>query len=486
MFFRLMNRNLKLILMLKNFNPRRRVFPAFLAVILLLAVSVVAFTQQTEETVNAIKFFNQGQDAHEKGDFIAALKYYQEALEMAPEFPEAEFQMGNALLSAGKKDEAETAFKRAIGLRADWSLPMASLGSLLIDKEKFGEAEKILTKAIELDAQNSPAYVALTELRIRTKASPAVLRNLLDKLKFLTSKANPTAAVWAARGAIEKTLGEKASAKTSVLQALSIDKNNQFALLERAEIAFSEADAATVSATVKFLTQMYPDSKNVKLLQARHFADTGKTVEAVKILDSISNPSADVLLLRDSISDNINLNVAELEKRLEKQEKNLVILSRLCALLRIDNPAKALDYCKRAWEIEPANATHAVGYGAALVQDKKYADAANIFRKLLQYIPDNFTARANLATALFQLKRFAEAKVEYQWLTEKQPTLPIAYYFLAISHDNLEEYMDAMANYQQFLKLADSGASRLEIEKVNLRLPGLQRLIKQGKGKKNK
>jgi len=281
-------------------------------------------------------------------------------------------------------------------------------------------------------------------------------------------------------------LGERASAKTSIAEALSLDKNNQFALFERAEIAFSEADAATVSEIVENLMRLAHDSKNTKLLQARLYAESGKNEEAIKVLDSIRNQTADILLLRNNILDNTSSNVPDLEKRLEKQEKNPVILGRLCAFLRKDNPIKALDYCKRASESEPGKATHVVGYGAALVQAKQYDNAVIIFRRLLQLVPDNFTARANLATALFQLKKFAEAKVEYQWLTEKQPKLPIAYYFLAISHDNLAEYMDAMANYQQFLKLADSGASKLEIEKVNLRLPALQKLIKQGKGKKDK
>jgi hypothetical protein len=63
--------------------------------------------------------------------------------------------------------------------------------------------------------------------------------------------------------------------------------------------------------------------------------------------------------------------------------------------------------------------------------------------------------------------------------------LAIAYYFLAIAHDNLGEYMDAMANYQQFLKLADATSNKLEIEKVNLRLPVLQKQIKEKKDESN-
>jgi hypothetical protein len=44
--------------------------------------------------------------------------------------------------------------------------------------------------------------------------------------------------------------------------------------------------------------------------------------------------------------------------------------------------------------------------------------------------------------------------------------------------------MDAMANYQLFLKYADAEKNKLEIEKVNLRLPSLQKQIKEKKGKK--
>jgi tetratricopeptide (TPR) repeat protein len=118
------------------------------------------------------------------------------------------------------------------------------------------------------------------------------------------------------------------------------------------------------------------------------------------------------------------------------------------------------------------------------VQAKQFDGAQTVLRRILQVAPDNFTAHANLAITLFQLKRYAEAKTEYQWLVEKKPDLTIAYYFLGIIHDGLEEYLDSMANYQQFLKIADAAEFKLEIEKVNLRLPSLQKQIKEKKGKR--
>ncbi len=449
-----------------------------------LAFSLVSVCPAQDETDKAVKIFNQAQEAHEKGELQTALKFYDEAIKLLPEFPEAEYQRGNALLSLGKSDEAEKAFRRALELREDWTLPMTNLGAVLVQKNNFTEAEKLLSKAIEENELNFAAYSALTELRLKTNATPETLKELLTKIQFLTSKASPTASIWASRAALENALGDKASAKTSLKRALAINPNDKLALLEQAEIALAESDKTTALAAAKTLEKIAPTSAAVKLLQARISASNGNIREAVKILDSIENPTSEVALLRDKILASGSVNTVELEKQLEKDEKNVVILSRLCTILRIESPTKALDYCRRASEAEPNNINHAVGFSAALVQTRQYENAVTILKRILQIAPDNFTAHANLATALFQLKRFGEAKTEYVWLTEKQPDLAIAYYFLAIAHDSLGEYLDAGANYQQFLKIADPTQNKLEIEKVNLRLPVLEKLIKEKKGKK--
>lgn len=467
------------------FSFRRKFALLCFALFVIFSVSVDGFAQEDadEEQVDVVSIFNQGQDAHEKGDFAAAVKFYDEALKNAPEFPEAEFQRGNALQSLGKPEEAEKSFRRAIALREDWTLPMTSLALILINTNRFAEAEQILTKAVTLDENNFPAFVALTDLRLKSKAAPAALKELLTKLQFLTAKANPTASVWAARAALEQALGDKAAAKTSLNRALSIEPKNKSALTEQAEIAVAEGDFATALEISKTLAQISPGSTEVKFLQARIYAATEKTGEALKILDSIRNPAPEVSALRNSIQANDATNAADLEKQLEKDAKNAAILGRLCGLLRKENPLRALDYCRRASEAEPSNVNHAVGFGAALVQAKQFENAAQVFKRILQVAPDNYTARANLATALFQLKRLPEAKIEFTRLTETQPNQPAAYYFLAIIHDTLEEYLDAMANYQQFLKIADAAEFKLEIDKVNLRLPILQKQIKEKKGK---
>lgn len=464
---------------------RKQVFVLFFSLTLSFSAVLNNFAQEgTSEPDDAVAVFNQGQDAHEKGDLKTAIELYQKALKIIPEFPEAEYQLGIAYLALNQAENAEKAFRRAIELREDWSLPMASLGALLVQKNEFAEAEKILTKAVTIDEMNSPAFVALTDLRLKTKAAPETLKELLTKLQLLTSKAKPTASVWSARAAVERTLGDKTSAKTSISRAFSIEPNNKSALMERVEIALSENDSAGALEFAKNLNKIAPDSANSKFLLARVYAENGAGGEALKILDSISNPSAEIKAFRERIAANSSENVADLEKQLETNAKNAPVLGRLCSLLRAQSPLKALDYCRRAYDAEPTNLNYVVGFGAALVQAKQYENAVNIFKKITEAAPDNYTAHANLAISLFQLKRLAEAKTEYLWLAEKQPDLPVTYYFLGIIHDQLTEYMDAMANYQQFLRIADAEKNKLEIEKVNLRLPSLQKQIKDKKGKK--
>lgn len=455
-------------------------------VLLLVAFSLSAVAaQDSDDADDAVAIFNEAQALHEKGKLAEAIMLYEKAINALPEFPEAEYQRASALQSLGKNDEAEKGFRRAVELKPDWTLAMTSLGSLLVKRGNFAEAEPILIKSLETDPQNPTALTALVELRLAAKASKIVLQDLLTKVSSLTSKANPTAALWLAKAALEYALGKLEQAKASLTNTLALDPNNRSAMFQLADIALVEGDLQRANSLAAVLERSGQNKDELNLLRANILAGEGKFDDALKQLDAITKPTAAALSLRSQIVANSSQNPADIEKQLETDAMNVQLLGRLCNLYRKDDPQKALAYCRRANAIEPTNVSHAVGYGAALVQAKQYDAAVNLLRNILQKVPDNRTAHANLATALFQLDRYAEAKPEFEWLTAKDPTLAGPYYFLAIAHDHLAEYMDAMANYQSYLRLADPVANKLDIEKINLRLPHLQKLIKEGKGKKN-
>ena len=146
--------------------PKRKMFTAstahsrvlilFVAALLLVtAFRSVNAQDETPTAESAVALFNQGQDAHEKGDLQRAIQLYQDALKILPEFPEAEYQRGMALAAIGKTAEAENAFRSAVSLREDWTLALTALGGILTRENKFEEAEKLLTKAVSLDSANA-------------------------------------------------------------------------------------------------------------------------------------------------------------------------------------------------------------------------------------------------------------------------------------------------------------------------------------------
>jgi predicted Zn-dependent protease len=380
-------------------------------------------------------------------------------------------------LSLNKTGEAEASFRRVLELRPEWTLAMTSLGSLLVQRAP-AEAERMLETVIKAEPQNSLALSALTELRLNAKASPAVLRDLLTKIISLTSgKVNPTASLWAARAALESALGLKADRRMSLANALSIDPKNQSVLSQAAETALTDGDVLRAKELTERLRTVTGETAQIKYLGAAILAHEGKTAEALKALAGIAEPNTAAVDLRNRLKA-ATATSTDLEKLLEADPKNVGVLARLCGHYRREDPAKALDFCRRANAAEPDNINHAVGYGAALVQAKQFDAAVDLLKRILAIAPDHSTVHANLGAALFQLKRYAEAKTEFRWLTDRQPREPAGYYFLAISHDQLGEFLDALANYQQYLRLADATRDLTEIEKVKLRLPQIQAKVK--------
>ncbi|MEO5860426.1 MAG: tetratricopeptide repeat protein [Pyrinomonadaceae bacterium] len=440
--------------------------------------------QGDDKSQQAVELFNQGQDAHEKGELRAALSFYEKAIAVFPEFPEAELQRGNALLALKRPDDAEKAFRRALELRQDWTLAMSNLGSLLVERRKYDEAEKLLAQALEADEMNQAALAAMADLRLRQNADQNILKELLAKLSSFSGNVRPTISVLSAKAAIEFRLKETTAAKATARRVVETDPKNVLANLILAEIALMERDADLGETYVRVAENAGSITNETKRLRAVALSMKGKKAEALALLETIDAPSESVTSMIADIRDGDVADLTGLEAKVVRTPDDINALTKLCHGFRISDPLKAIEYCRRASALEPSELSHAIGFGAALVQAKQYEQAIALFRKLLTIAAENATIRANLATALFQSKCYADAEAEFRWLTEKQPDSPTAFYFLGIVHDQLGEYLDALANYQQFLRLANAEKDKLEVEKVNLRMPAVQRLAKERKGKK--
>jgi len=454
---------------------------------------------QTEDSfgdsaADPIKLFEQGQSAHARGELEKALDFYERAIQVRPEFPEAEFQRGNALVSLGRLPEARLAFERAITLRNNWSLPYSALATLLVKEGKDQEAEKCFRQALKFDSRDNTALRGLAELRLRA----GDVNEALNLSQQATRDADAPVTAWVVRAMAERATGNKAAANTSLQHILRQEPENLAALLERAELSLDEADYERAIVDLNHALKLRPNDKQILSRLAFSYEKAGKPAEAERAAQSAgltqTQPAADGTIKVVGTAEEIEAANSDdpvkarkaLEHLLEKNPQNAMLLARLGASYRTDDPDRSLEYYRRASSIKPDNADYATGYAAALVQAQRFSEAAIILKRVVASTPQSYVAHANLATALYKLKRYPEALPEYQWLLQTKPDMGVAYYFIATAHDYLGEYPEALTAYETFLARADPGTNQLEIEKVKLRLPSLRRQIQLGQGAKQK
>lgn len=472
---------------------------AFAAALALLLSCHGPTQAQTEDAfgdggADPVKLFERGQNAHAHGDLLKALEFYEEAIKVRPEFPEAEFQKANVLAGLGRSSEAESSFRRAIELRKDWSLPYSALGALLVRLGRDSDAESPLRQAIKLDAQNNVALLMLADVRLRA-GDP---KEAAELARRATKGADATPSAWLLRAMAERASGDNIQALISFDHVLETDPFNVTALLERAELRIAGGEKERAIADLKTAEPLIRGEQAKFSRLATDYQLAGRADEARRVADAAglnqgTNATAGGLKVTGTPeeiaaanSDDPNVSRKALETLLEKNPDNAMLLARLGAAYRTADPNRSLQHYKRAATLEPANADYATGYSSALVQARRYADAAAILRRVIAAAPNNYPAHANLATALYELKQFAQALDEYEWLLKTKPDLTVAHYFIATAHDYLGEYPEALSSYETFLAQAEAKTNQLEIEKVKLRLPSLRRQIQLGQGAKRK
>jgi tetratricopeptide (TPR) repeat protein len=475
--------------MLCGFRQRRLVVALAFALVLVCAHGTAAQDRDEfdETAADPVKLFNRGQEAHGKKEYERALELYEEALQIKPDFAEAEFQKAAALVALKRSPEAEKSYRRAMELRPAWPLPPAALGLMLVrtpGREK--EAEPLLRRALALDAKNLTATVALAELRARAgdSAESVTLWRRATELKS-------DDALWVALARAETGAKDSAGALKSFGRALEVDAANVEARLGRADLLISTGEKERGLEDVRALEPLAKSDWKLAIAIANRYGLVGKKEEARRVYESLpeeARQSEEGRKLHAAITDlpcdDTPESRAALEQLIISEPKNAAALACLGRLERTNNPERSAELYRRAAEAAPRDVDYAVGYAAALVQLRKFAEAAGILQRVIAVAPEHYEAHTNFAAALFELKLYNRAVVEYKWIERARPELVVVHFFKAIAHDRMGEYEEALAEYETFLARADAGLNQLEIEKVNLRLPSLRNQIKRGEGVK--
>lgn len=450
----------------------------------------------------AAALFEKGQQAHEAGKLEEAVRLYTEALERDPALWQAEYQRGVAYLSLGKLAEARTAMMRTIQLlseftdspqrRAISARVQITLGEIALAEADTAEAEQAFRRALELSPSSGRARVGLAEVFLSNKK----FAEAAAEVKAAIAAGEDRASIYLLLGQAQMLSGQDEEAMASLDEALKREPQNAVVLRARAEVFLKRNDLLRAITDLQAALALAQDTPTrLRLADAFRQAKQGEKAIALyrQVLEAEPNQTearaALVALLIEAGKGSEA--VAELEALTKTDPHRAVWRAQLAELYLAAQPEKALEQYATAAKLEPAQLSHQVGIGAALVKLRRFQQAVSVLKQVLEQQPSTdlaYFAHTNLATAFFELEDYPNAAREFVWILDHQRDLKrttIALYFLGICFDKLGDYEQALKTYERFLSLA-SPDNQLEIDKVKLRLPSLKRQIKEGKGRLKK
>jgi tetratricopeptide (TPR) repeat protein len=107
------------------------------------------------------RIFDHAAELAAKGQDEAAIAEWKKALEINPDDPMANNNLGTHLLKRGQLDEAIPYFEKAANLKPDYADAQNNLGIALLQKGRAGEAIEHLEKAEEINPRNTQTYYNL-------------------------------------------------------------------------------------------------------------------------------------------------------------------------------------------------------------------------------------------------------------------------------------------------------------------------------------
>ena len=142
---------------------------------LLIAASTPSVSTPSTASPKHVRLYNQGVEAQKKGDYQRAVKLYQKALKVKPDFADALNNMGYRLRNIAKQymDEAMQSYNKALQIQKDHQQALEYQGELYVWR---GQLLKANENYKQLKRMNSPEAAELKEHLDRVLAKAKQLR----------------------------------------------------------------------------------------------------------------------------------------------------------------------------------------------------------------------------------------------------------------------------------------------------------------------
>jgi putative PEP-CTERM system TPR-repeat lipoprotein len=327
-----------------------------------------------------------------KSQIKDALAVAQEAAAALPNDPVVLDALGRAQMESGSVEQAITTFRQIAGASSGSALPYVRLADVYRTVGKREAAESSLRKALEIEPNLAEAQAALVDLMLSAKRT----KEVLDMASTLQQRRPQAIDGYALEAMVHLRNQQKDAAIATYRRALAVPDG--------------APDAARLLYTALIATER--DAEAAKLAQdwlKRHPDDIAMEFQV-----------ASAALTRNRLE--------EAETRLRRvvsaRPTNPLGLNNLAWVLVQRGKPGAVEYAKRAVELQPTNAAIVDTLGLALAADKQFEAALATQKKAIELAPNSRGLKLNLARIAMQSGDKALAKSELQALEKLGTTFP--------------------------------------------------------------
>jgi tetratricopeptide (TPR) repeat protein len=430
-----------------------------------------------------------------RGRSDCASAAFEEAIRLDPQSAEAHFDLGLLRQRQGKLEAAAKEFRLA--LRTDPSLVRArlALGSVLMDSDNAA-AETEFRKALEADPRSVYALDRLAQVLLQQKRYDAALNCWKEALRLQPDSGD-------LRLAYATGVYQSAKAKAAAGLPIRDGEDVPDAIRTLSELVKAHPDMTGAHFTLgnmyanearyreaadEYKEVMRLDPSDTVALLARV-----KALVTVSAFDDALPPAQDyarkkpqdweghLLLgtvyrgLADYARAEPELEIAVTRRPSDSQARYQLGF----VLVRLGRPQQALPHLRKAVELNPADSSAQFQLAAvlrALGDSKQANEFAQEFRKTKrnEFQDSQLTAQGNQANQLLQAGKAAEAAAMYRELLEKDPQNARTAYNLALAsaaaHDSKgeREALERAVSLDPKMAVARADLGRLELEAGNV------------------
>jgi Flp pilus assembly protein TadD len=362
-----------------------------------------------------------------KEQYAQAEEKLQAAIGTHAKNPQAWFDLGFAQSHLGKTEEAAGAYRKAVELAPDWFEANVNLGVDLARSGKRTEAVSVLKHAVELKPWTggppalARAWLTLAQTMEEEGSDLKGAAAAYDKAAELGLSAD-SAVVRA--GALLEKAGDTTEAEQHYRQAA--EAGNAAGMAKLIDLLRAQKRDADAEAWLRKYVAQNPQDARASVQLARLLIAEGKKDEASAILKPMTGATAGWQASQE---------LGELY--LENKQY-----------------AEATPLLQQAVAANPRDAQLHYDLGVALLHQLKYAEAEAELLQAVQLKSDLTDAYSLLADAAFQNKHYELCLRALDFRARSLPETPATYFLRGTAYDSLHMYKPAVANYKLFLAAA--------------------------------